>query len=154
MATTVNSEQGSSVNRRGFLNFLLGITGLGWLASILYPVLKYLNPPELPEANISSLKVGKVDDIPYNSGQIIKFGRTPVLLIRDSEGTFKALHGVCTHLDCIVQYKPDKELVWCACHGGSYDTDGNNLSGPPPRPLEKFAVNIRDGELYVAKGEA
>lgn len=154
MYYAVGQNEGNTVGRRGFINVFLSVTGLAWLGSILYPVFRYLNPPDLPEANISSLKVGKLDDIAFNSGQIVKFGRTPVLLLRDSEGELRALHAVCTHLDCIVQYQPEKEVIWCACHGGVYDTYGKNISGPPPRPLEPFAVNIVNGEVFVAKGGA
>jgi len=45
--------------------------------------------------------------------------------------------GLCTHLGCIPAYKPDDKKFLCACHGGEFDTAGNNLPGlPPPSPLE------------------
>ena len=37
----------------------------------------------------------------------------------------------------------DTSQLWCACHNGLYDLGGNNVSGPPPRPLESFTVNLR-----------
>jgi len=34
--------------RRSFLDLLLGLSGIAWLASILYPVLRYLTPLSRP----------------------------------------------------------------------------------------------------------
>jgi cytochrome b6-f complex iron-sulfur subunit len=63
------------------------------------------------------------------------------------------LSATCTHLDCTVQNRPDWGIIWCACHNGKYDYDGNNISGPPPRPLEKFNVNEVDGVIFVSRGK-
>ena len=63
----------------------------------------------------------------------------------------KAFSAVCTHLDCIVQYRPEMKGIWCACHNGQYDLNGQNTGGPPPRPLEEYAVNLRGDEVIVSK---
>jgi Rieske Fe-S protein len=55
-------------------------------------------------------------------------------------------------LQCTVQYRDDLHHVWCACHNGHYDLNGKNISGPPPRPLEQYAVNVRGDEIFVSKG--
>jgi cytochrome b6-f complex iron-sulfur subunit len=86
---------------------------------------------------------GKVTAFKPNSGTIVKFGTKPALLVRANDGQFKAYTAVCTHLDCTVQYKSDTSQIWCACHNGLYDLSGQVVSGPPPRPLEVFAVNLR-----------
>ena len=39
----------------------------------------------------------------------------------------------------------------CPCHGGSYDTEGNRLSGPPVRALDRFEYAIRSGRLVLLK---
>lgn len=139
------------MNRRDFTNTVLTGGLIGWLGSVLYPVISFLKPPKIPEASISSVKAGLVSDFPANTAQIIKFGRRPVLLIHTDGGSFKAFSATCTHLDCIVQYRGDLHQIWCACHNGLYDTQGRNVSGPPPRPLDEFAVNIVNGEILVSE---
>ena len=47
---------------------------------------------------------------------------------------------------------PEEKLIWCACHNGRYDLTGKNISGPPPRPLEEFKVNVRGDEIVVSRG--
>ena len=77
---------------------------------------------------------------------VFKFGTKPGLLIRTADGELQAYNAVCTHLQCTVQYKADTAQIWCACHNGLYDLQGNVVSGPPPRPLERLTV-VRWGML-------
>jgi Rieske Fe-S protein len=54
-----------------------------------------------------------------------------------------------------VQFKNDTSQLWCACHNGTYDLGGAVVSGPPPRGLEQFVVNLRgegnDAEIVVSR---
>ncbi len=148
------SENGTarkpSHTRRGFLNSLLSVSAVAWLVSIFYPITKYLIPPESSESNVKSVKVGLVEDFELDSGTIFKFGRKPGILIRTPDGEFRAFLATCTHLDCTVQYRKDFGQIWCACHNGKYNTNGINVSGPPPRPLDPFQVVIKGDEIFVS----
>jgi Rieske Fe-S protein len=105
--------------RRDVLNWLLG----GWLAgvvgSVVYPISRYLVPPEVPEAAPPSVNAGKDADIPNNTGKLVPFGTQPVIVVRTAAGELRAFSGTCTHLSCTVQYRPDLERIWCACHNGT-----------------------------------
>ena len=137
------------INRKKFLDILLGIGSLGGLTAIVYPVLSFLMPPKSAEPNVSFLKVGVASEFPPNSSKIVKFGRTPVILIKNPENEFNAFAATCTHLDCIVQYRDDTKQIWCACHNGVYDMNGRNLSGPPPKPLDEYSVNVVNDEIII-----
>ncbi|MGD2134955.1 MAG: Rieske (2Fe-2S) protein, partial [Gemmatimonadales bacterium] len=91
-------------------------------------------------------------DVPPNSAQVFKFGSRPGILLRLASGEFRAFSAACTHLGCIVQYRPDLAHIWCACHNGHFDLNGRNIQGPPPAPLEQYTVNVRGGEIVVSKG--
>jgi Rieske Fe-S protein len=86
-----------------------------------------------------------------NTGHIFKFGNRPAILIRTARGDLRAFSAICTHLNCTVTYRSDIAHIWCACHNGHYDLNGRNIQGPPPRPLETFAVNVRNDEIVVMK---
>jgi len=144
------SDEGKK-ERRDFLNILLGGTLATFLGMIVYPTLKYLVPPKLPEANVSSVLVCKETEMAANTGKLFKFGRKPALLLETPEGELKAFIATCTHLDCTVQYRDDKKIIWCACHNGQYDLNGINIAGPPPRPLTPLKVHIKDGDIYVTE---
>ena len=131
------------VKRRTFLDSLLGIGFVSTALSVFYPVLRFVIPPANAEPATDSIIAGKISEFKNNSGALVKFGTKPAILVRTSDGNFKAFTAVCTHLECTVQYKPETSQIWCACHNGLYDLAGNVVSGPPPRPLEAFTVNLR-----------
>jgi Rieske Fe-S protein len=147
-----NGPTGTSPgNKRDFLKYLLGGSVLAWAATVLYPMLAYLKPPQHGEVEVSSVKVGRLTEIRKDSAMIVRFGNKPVLLVRLPDGELRAFGGTCTHLDCTVQYRKDMGAIWCACHNGKYDLSGRNIAGPPPRPLEMFRVNIQGEDVFISK---
>ncbi len=120
-------------------------------ASVLYPVLRYLVPPDIPEAQTSRTVACRDGELKPNEGKIFPFGGRAAILIRGEDGAYQALSATCTHLNCTVQFRPDVKQIWCACHNGFYDLAGRNVSGPPPRPLEAFRVHVIDGDVVVSK---
>jgi len=110
-----------------------------------------MSPPEMPEASVNEVSAGKVQDLRPNNGKIVKFGSLPVLLIRTSESEWRAFSAVCTHLNCTVQYRESSRQIWCACHNGLYNLNGQVVSGPPPRPLDEYAVHIRGEEVVISR---
>jgi Rieske Fe-S protein len=142
------------VKRRSVLNWFLGTSLVGLLASVLYPVTRYLIPPKAAEATAASVTLEiKAPTVKSNTGQIFKFGSKPAILVRTPAGELRAFTAVCTHLNCTVQYREDLRHIWCACHNGHFDpATGRNIAGPPPRPLEQYTVNLRGDTIVVSRG--
>lgn len=141
----------SIFSRRNFLGFSLYSSLSALAAAIIYPVIRFLMPPEIPQAVQTEVVVDKVGSLEINSAKIFQFGKKPGILILTEDGTYKAFSGICTHLDCIVQYRDDLKQIWCACHNGHFDLFGNNISGPPPEPLEEYVVTIINNNIVVSK---
>lgn len=138
-------------DRRGFLDNLLGAGFVSTVVAMAYPVWRYLIPPASGEPVIQSVVAAQGAELKPNSGTLFKFGSRPGLLVRTPDGELQAFNAICTHLDCTVQYKADTSQIWCACHNGLYDLSGNVVSGPPPRPLERFVVNLRGDDIVVSR---
>jgi Rieske Fe-S protein len=142
-------------DRRRFLDVLLTVGFVSTAAAIAYPVGRYLVPPASGEPATESAIAGRAGALRPNSAAIFKFGSKPGIVVRTADGEIRAFSAVCTHLDCTVQFKTDTSQLWCACHNGTYDLGGNVVSGPPPRGLEKFTVNLRgegdDAEIVVSR---
>jgi Rieske Fe-S protein len=135
-----------------FLNWLLGTGAGGLAAAVLYPVGRYIVPPEVNEASAGTVVLSLAPaDVPPNSGQIFKFGNKPGILIRTPGGELRAFSAVCTHLSCTVQYRSDLSHIWCACHNGHYDLAGRNIAGPPPSPLVRYDVFERGDAIVVSR---
>lgn len=150
MSTTQSAKKDGN-KRRWFLNLLMGTAGGGFLSSVFYPISKYLIPPKVAEAVPSTVEVALENEIAPNSGKIVRFGRKPVILLRTKNGELRAFSAICTHLECIVQYRSDLEHIWCACHNGHYDLKGINIAGPPPRPLQPYQVNVKEGKILISR---
>lgn len=140
-----------ATSRRRFLDYLLGTSAIATLGAIVYPIFKFMSPPQIIESTENSVVAAKLSELPVNSGKIFKFGNKPGIIVRTSVGELKAFSALCTHLECIVQYRPDTKQIWCACHNGQYNLNGKNIGGPPPRPLEEFEVNTRGDDVVVTR---
>jgi Rieske Fe-S protein len=140
-----------AIPRRRFVEVLLGSGFLATAAAFIYPVLRYLVPPKTSDLGNDAVVAGRVGELKPKSGKIFRFGNHPGLLIRTASGEYRAMSATCTHLSCTVQYRDDLRQVWCACHNGEYDLNGRNISGPPPRPLEAFEVQVRGDEIFVRR---
>jgi len=137
--------------RRRFLELLLGGGIFASIASVVYPVWRYLIPPPVADLGGDEVVASKVGDLKPKGSKIFRFGNRPALLLMTAEGEYLALSAVCTHLSCTVQYRNDLQQIWCACHNGLYDLAGRNISGPPPRPLESYQVHVRGDEIVVTR---
>ena len=145
------AEGSDDAARRAFIGILIGGGLATLLGSMVYSVGRYVTPPKTPDAASWMVVAGQAKDFPPNSGKVFRFGNRPGLLIRTSAGEFRAFSAVCTHLGCTVQYRPDLERIWCACHNGQFDIFGRNFAGPPPRPLEVFAVAVQGDDIIVSR---
>jgi len=142
----------TNYTRRSFLDWFLATSVGALVVFIFYPVARYLVPPKVEESTSRNVTLSiKAEEVKPNSGQIFRFGSQPGILVRTPAGELRAFTAVCTHLACIVQYRPDLEHIWCACHNGHFDLNGKNIGGPPPRPLEKYEVNVRADRVVVSK---
>jgi len=139
------------MNRRRFVNVFLGGSLLGTLGSLLYPVIRFLIPPRQAEAVVKKMAAAKVGELAPNTAKLFKFGSSPALLINTAEGQLRALSAVCTHLTCTVSYESDTNTLYCPCHNGRFDLSGNVISGPPPRSLETYEVEVAGGDIFVSK---
>ena len=136
------SEQGRQ-SRRRFLDWIIGTAGFAWLASVAYPVIRYLKP--LPSQGADGPVEVPKDKMSEVEGEkrfaILRTAGTRVIVLEDPQSKLHALSAVCTHEGCTVQYKAGEQLLWCACHGGKFGLDGHVISGPPPKPLAVYGVS-------------
>ena len=89
---------------RRFINWFLGTSFGALIAATLYPVVRYLSPPRIPEPSTAQVEAGDTNDpqLPEKGFKIVRFGAEAVIVVRAAENDFRALSATCTHLDCIV----------------------------------------------------
>jgi len=145
-------REAASPSRRSVLDVLLTVGLLGWIASIVYPVLRYLRPIASQEGHgPRRLTKEEAALLERQHALIVRHGQTRLLVFEDPAQRLRALEAKCTHEGCTVQYVAADSVVWCACHNGRFDLDGRVVSGPPPRPLAQWhAQREADGSINLA----
>ena len=135
--------------QKGRRRLLLGLswTGLSLFAATSSAAVIRFFWPRVSTRPARSFQVGFPDD--HRPGQVLDHPGRKLFVVRDDNGFF-SLSARCTHLGCIVAWNDDYQMFLCPCHGGKYDAEGRNIEGPPPRPLDQFALEQNDnGQLVV-----
>ncbi len=124
-----------------------------WLAVFLNPIQR--RDPELWR------EVGSVDDFPvgetiqatYVDAQPLPWAgfaaRSAAWVRRGADDAFVAFTSYCTHVGCPIRWEPGAELFLCPCHGGAFYPDGSVAAGPPPRPLDRHPIRVRNGIVEI-----
>lgn len=78
----------------------------------------------------------------------------PAVLLRSSDGEYKAYSRRCSHAGCSVDFDPPGKCLKCPCHQGTYDARmGYVMFGPPRRPLDEIVLEMRAGGYLWATGK-
>jgi cytochrome b6-f complex iron-sulfur subunit len=152
--TSREGREALQSRRRWLVRVLHGGGLLGSIVSFLCPGLRYLIPPAKANLGRTMVVAAHEGELKVNSDKIFGFLSRPAILILTPKAEYRAMSAVCTHLGCTVQYRSDQQLIWCACHNGWYDLTGRNIAGPPPRPLERYAVHESGGDIVVTRDGA
>jgi len=136
--------------RRDLLDLALASTGALVVAALLGPLALYLGAPAGGRTTRGEVPLGKADSIPVNGAHTKLIHGEEYLVVRREKDQFVALSATCTHSRvCLVEWDGKRQQVVCPCHRGVFDLNGNVISGPPPEPLRRRDVVIRDGQLYA-----
>lgn len=130
--------------------------------SIGLPSIAYLLSSSLRKKEDESVvDLGPLDTYPIGIPKLFEFTRTKgngrertgisygVYVLRKTENDVRVFSDICTHLACRISWHSDPQHYISPCHDGHFDINSNVLSGPPPRPLDEFATEIENGNLYI-----
>lgn len=154
---------GRVLDRRLFLGALAAIGSAGMAALCSVTMLRYLLSPLHAGNDAASWSdVGEAsefaaDGVPLR--RTIQFAQQdgwreivsmePVFVHRNQAGEFEVLSAICPHLGCTVAWQLEQDAFVCPCHGGRFAPDGQHLSGPPPRGMDRLPVRVHEGKLQV-----
>jgi cytochrome b6-f complex iron-sulfur subunit len=140
-------------SRRELLTVALWGTGVMAAACIAAPIAMFLRAPAHERAG-GEVLVARAESIPVGGAQSKVVDGEDYLIIRRTEDEYHALTATCTHSEvCLVEWDEKRGELVCPCHRGIFDLHGNVISGPPPRPLERREVSVRDGRVYMRRSQ-
>lgn len=156
-----DNGKGRETGRRRFLEAVGVLAGGLGAAVAAVPIIGFVLGPMFGRRRTAWRRVGTIDQFPVGQTLPVRFdavseeswagvsARTAAWLRHEPGGRLLAFSVNCTHLGCPVRWEPDANLFMCPCHGGVYYSNGEVAGGPPPRPLARYPVRLRDGVVEI-----
>lgn len=78
-------------------------------------------------------------------------------VVKKADNSIVAFGPQCTHLGCAYHWEMDTKKFVCPCHASYFSIDGQVLTGPAPRALDRYQTKVESnrlqiGELKVSNG--
>ncbi|GAC1479830.1 MAG: menaquinol-cytochrome c reductase iron-sulfur subunit [Candidatus Dormibacteria bacterium] len=126
----------------------LGIPIVGFLLSPLFRRQPYVERMVGDIANVPEGEPTKFEvAFPQNAWPVPEV-KAAVYVVKVN-GKTKVLSNVCSHMECPVRWETELRQFLCPCHGGLYDITGQNVGGPPPKPLPEYVHRLDGTTLYI-----
>jgi menaquinol-cytochrome c reductase iron-sulfur subunit len=74
--------------------------------------------------------------------------RTTAWVVKTGDSLL-ALGPRCTHLGCAYHWEDARHQFVCPCHASVFSVDGKVVSGPAPRPLDRYDTRVENGRLLI-----
>ena len=132
-------------------------------AVLAVPAVAYLFAVPKSRRKQGWINAGDISQVPLNSPEEVVFRKTRVdgwkivnerttaWVVRKSPTEVIALAPQCTHLGCAYHWDAERKEFECPCHTSAFSMDGKVLSGPAPRPLDRYAVKVDGNQLLVGE---
>jgi Rieske Fe-S protein len=150
------------VNRRDFLSIATWSIGGLISAAMGIPAIAYILGPALQREQAQNwIRIGAISKVELGTptlfkakierktGWIVSEEEISAFILTENGRDFIAMSNICTHLGCRVRWIADRQQFLSPCHNGIFDNNGNVVSGPPPRPLDRYEVKVENGQLFI-----
>jgi menaquinol-cytochrome c reductase iron-sulfur subunit len=152
------------MSRRTFMRLITSAIGVLISAGMAIPAIAYIIGPSLSKTKENWIRLGSIDKvepgtptlfkakIKRQSGWITSDEEISAYVFTEDGRTYVAMSNICTHLGCRVRWVADQEQFFCPCHVGIFDKEGNVVAGPPPRPLDRYQVQVIEDDIEILAG--
>ncbi len=147
----MRNQTSSKVSRRQFLGMAWTVSLVGLFGQAGTAMLQFLKPRVKPGDFGSKIVAGQVEEFKPGTMNHVRKGQFYIFRLED--GGMLALWHRCTHLGCTVPWRDDENHFHCPCHSSIFTTKGEVVSGPAPRPMDLFPIEIVDGQVVVDTGD-
>lgn len=148
-------------SRRSFYNVC--IQGLGALigAALAIPAAAYLliKPQStkaaqwVEAADLNQLQAQKPEEVVFRRTRIDGWRtvneKSTAWVVKTDPQTVVAFTPNCTHLGCAYHWDEQQKNFICPCHTSAFSIDGKVLSGPAPRPLDRYVTRVDGSKLLI-----
>jgi menaquinol-cytochrome c reductase iron-sulfur subunit len=160
MGATVIKLEPASDRRSFFVSVIYGAWALIG-AALGIPALAYLSLPPRAQKESEWTEAGDLSRLDPNVPEEVVFRRnrvdgwkissekTSAWVIKEPGNRITAFAPQCTHLGCAYHWEEQRQQFVCPCHSSIFARDGRVLSGPAPRPLDRYDVKIEGTKFLL-----
>lgn len=132
-------------------------------AALSLPAAAYLFSAPKTRKEADWIDAGDISKLPLNQPEEVVFRRNRVdgwkvvsekntaWVIRKGPEEVIALAPQCTHLGCAYHWSDQTKKFHCPCHTSAFSPEGEVLTGPAPRPLDRYATRIENNRLMIGE---
>jgi menaquinol-cytochrome c reductase iron-sulfur subunit len=135
-------------------NALMGLAlAVPTVIYLLVPGKKRKQSAFVDAGDISQLTVGTPVEMSFQQSRVD--GWRPVTekrtawVVKTADNKVVAFGPQCTHLGCAYHWDESVKQFECPCHASYFSLSGAVLTGPAPRPLDRYLTQIRDSRLQI-----
>jgi menaquinol-cytochrome c reductase iron-sulfur subunit len=155
------SSPPDGITRRNFYVGVIYGIGAAIAAALGIPAAVYLLfPPKIRKSDpwvelgdISSLSTDSPTEMTFRrnhtDGWKVTSEKATAWVVKHSDGSVTAFGPQCTHLGCAYHWDDGKTEFICPCHNSFFSIDGSVISGPAPRPLDRYETKIDGRKLLL-----
>lgn len=137
-----------SQSRRQFLLSGWKVGGALLIGAAGYTAYEALRPL-VSGAGGGKVKVGDPKSFEKGTATYFPEGR---LYVVNAQGDLFALSQKCPHLGCKVPFCESSGRFECPCHGSIFDLGGEYITGPSPRGLDRYPIDVKGDAVVVDTG--
>jgi len=149
-----------TTRRRFYLTFIYGLWG-AISAALAAPAFIYLFLPPKMRRESDWVEAGDVSKLQLKNPVEMMFRKNAVdgwkvsseqqtaWVVKLSDQQIVAFGPQCTHLGCAYHWEERSSEFLCPCHSSVFSVDGKVVSGPAPRPLDRYDTKIENGKLLL-----
>jgi menaquinol-cytochrome c reductase iron-sulfur subunit len=157
-----SNANGETTRRNFYVGAIYGMMG-AISAALGVPALIYLLFPPKAKKESEWIEIGDIARISPNSPVELTFRRnrtdgwkvisekSTAWVVKSADNRITAFGPQCTHLGCAYHWEEGKNEFLCPCHNSLFGIDGRVISGPAPRPLDRYQTKVEGNKLMVGK---
>ena len=161
--TSVQRPSAEEMSRR---SFYIGAVYAMWgamAAALGLPALLYLFLPPKARKAEEWVEIGDVTKLAPNAPVEMVFRRNRIdgwkvtsekgtaWVVKQPDSSIVAYGPQCTHLGCAYHWEDGKNDFLCPCHSSVFSIDGKVVSGPAPRPLDRYDTKVQGTKLLLGQ---
>lgn len=153
----------AEMDRRKFLTTMLGVSGGTIALTMGVPLAGYALSPAMKKEKVEWISIGGLADIKTGEPTKVNYSfeksdgwvkgevKKTAWVVKKNENDILVFSPYCTHLGCGYNWDPGSKQFKCPCHGAVFTMEGDIVSGPQPRPLDRYETKVADGKLAIGK---